>query len=120
MKKAVLLSVFLVLFIFGGKSQIKNFCYTHSTEKYVLALYDDGTKKVSYDLYSNSGTLQKTVKGTLTLRDEEVYGPSYVLTVAWTVVNAGLPELKFNIVYDDYVNIQSQNDVTRRTWNNCI
>jgi hypothetical protein len=119
MKKAVLLSVFLVLFIFDGKSQIKNFCYTLSNGKYVLALYDDGTKKVSYDLYSNSGTLQKTVKGTWTLRDEGVYGPSYVLTVAWTGVNAGLPELKFNVVYDGYGNMQSLTDVTGRTWNNC-
>jgi hypothetical protein len=119
MKKLLLLLLFNLFFIYNGQSQVKKFCYSLNTGKYVLSLHENDTKKVSYDLYTLSGSLQKTMQGTWMLRDEGVYGPAYVLTISWTGLNANMPSLKYNVQYDGNGNMQSISDVTGRTWYPC-
>ena len=119
MKIHLLLSIFALLLVFKSNAQTKKYCYSLTSGKYVLSLYDDGSKKVSYDLYSPSGTLQKTMQGTWILRDEGVYGPSYVLTISWTGPNANLQNLKYNVQNDGYGNLQALIDGTGRIWNSC-
>ena len=118
-KKNLLLATFCLFFTVFSFGQTKKYCYTLSSGKYVLTLYDDGSKKVSYDLYSLSGVLQKTVQGIWMIRDEGVYGPSYFLTISWTGVNSNLQDLKYVVQYDGNGNLQALIDGTGRTWNSC-
>lgn len=112
----VLAVVFYSVIVF---SQTKKFCYTTYSGKYMLTLYDDGTKKANYSQYNSSGVVQKTMLGNWMLRDEGIYGPAYMLTITWVGVNAGMQELKFVARYDGYGNLQGIIDSQNRTWNSC-
>jgi len=117
--KALFLLVSLTFINVVGFSQFKKFCYTTYSGKYSMALSDDATKKATYTLYDNAGNAQKTMQGQWMLRDEGVYGISYVLTITWTGLNAGMQELKFVAQYDGYGNLQSIIDAQSRVWNSC-
>ncbi len=84
-----------------------------------MTLFDDGSKKVSYQLFDKSGGLQKTMQGTWTMRDEGLYGPAYKITISWTGVNSGMQELKFLAQFDGGGNLQAIIDSQNRTWNSC-
>ena len=100
-------------------AQIKKYCYTTISGKYLVSLNDDETKKVIYQLFDNSGILKKTMQGTWSMRDEGLYGPAYKITVAWTGINSGMQELKFVAQFDGNGNLQAIIDSQNRTWNSC-
>lgn len=101
----------------GGTNQ--KFCYSTYTGKYELTLYDDGSKKVEYKLYSSNGRLEKTVQGTWMIRDEGIYGTAYMLTITWTGANSSLADTKYVCQYDGYGNLQNLNDMQNRAWYSC-
>jgi hypothetical protein len=85
----------------------------------VISLFDDGSKIAAYQLYSTSGSLQKTMSGTWLIRDEGLYGPANYLTISWTGANSNLPQLKFVAQFDGNGNLQAIIDSSGRTWNSC-
>jgi hypothetical protein len=97
----------------------KKYCYTTYAGKYEVTLFDDGSKKALYKLYSLSGDLQKTMQGTWLIRDEGVYGPAYMLTLTWTGLNSNMPALKFVCQYDGGGRLQGIIDGQSRVWDRC-
>jgi hypothetical protein len=115
-----LLLVFIGVTInFTLSAQIKKYCSYTTSGKYVVSLFDDGSKIAAYQLYSPSGTLQKTMSGTWIIRDEGVYGTAYYLTITWTGSNASMPQLKYVAQYDGNGNLQAIIDGSGRTWTSC-
>ena len=119
MKNLIFICTFFLLFTHASNAQIKKYCYTTISGKYVVSLNDDETKKVIYQLFDNSGILQKTMQGNWSMRDEGLYGPAYKITVAWTGINSGMQELKFVAQFDGNGNLQAIIDSQNRTWNSC-
>jgi hypothetical protein len=119
MKQKLLLIFIGIALNFTLSAQIKKYCYTTNSGKYVLSLFDDGSKIAAYQLYSASGSLQKTMSGTWMIRDEGVYGTAYYLTITWTGSNASMPQLKYVAQYDGNGNLQAIIDGSGRTWNSC-
>lgn len=117
--KNILFIYFFCLISNFSIGQVKKYCYSTYSGTYSLSLFDDGTKKVVYQLYNTAGVLQKTMQGEWILRDEGVYGTAYMLTVTWTGANIGMQELKFVAQYDGYGSLQGIIDSQSRTWNSC-
>ena len=103
----------------SGRETVKKYCYTTYTGKYVMTLFDDGTKKALFQLYNRGGSLQKTMQGKWMMRDEGVYGTAYMITISWTGLNAGMQELKFVAQFDGYGKLQAIIDSESRTWDYC-
>lgn len=108
-----------LLSIHTSYGQTQKYCYSTYAGKYVMSLYDDGTKKAVYQLFNSDGSVQKTMQGEWMLRDEGIYGTAYMLTISWTGVNSGMQELKFVAQYDGYGNLQGIIDSQSRTWDAC-
>lgn len=103
----------------GMKLDYRYYCYTNINGRYQLGLDDGGAHNVTYQQYSLSGSLIKTVVGKWTLQDEGVYGPAMILTISFTGKNAGLPSMKFIAQYDGYGNLQGIIDNQGRIWGAC-
>ena len=119
MKKNIIICTFFLLVSHLGVAQVKKYCYPTISGKYVMSLYEDGTKNIVYQLFDNNGTLQKTIQGTWSMRDEGIYGPVYKIIISWTGVNLGMQDLKFIAQLDGYGNLQAIIDAQNRTWNFC-
>lgn len=119
MKKNIIICTFFLLVSHLGVAQVKKYCYPTISGKYVMSLYEDGTKNVVYQLFDNVGILQKTMQGTWSMRDEGIYGTVYKITMTWTGVNLGMQDLKFIAQLDGYGNLQAIIDAQNRTWNFC-
>lgn len=118
MKKIVLMAI-LILPLQILLAQSKKYCVSNSTNKYEITLSDDGSNDATFNLYDNNGNLKKATQGEWILRDEGVYGTSYVLTFVFTGKNANLSPMKFTCQYDGYGNLQALIDSQSRTWNKC-
>jgi hypothetical protein len=119
MKKIYLLILLLMFSIHYTNAQSKEYCISNSTGKYEITLSGDGSNNATFNLYDNNGNLKKATQGEWILRDEGVYGPSYVLTFVFTGKNANLSPMKFTCQYDGYGNLQALIDSQSRTWNKC-
>ncbi len=119
MKNLLLLTAIFLLSVQISFGQVKKYCYSTYSGKYVMSLYDDGTKKAVYQLFNSNGTIQKTMQGEWILRDEGIYGTAYMITITWSGVNAGLQELKFVAQYDGFGNLQGIIDSQSRIWDSC-
>jgi hypothetical protein len=97
----------------------RNYCISTSNSKYVMSLFDDGTRKVIYKLFNASGKLIKTMQGVWSINDQGVYGSSYVLTTTWTGLNSNLPQLKFTCQYNASGILQAIIDSQHRNWFIC-
>jgi hypothetical protein len=118
MKKLFLLG-FLVLSINLTFSQEKKYCVSNSSGVYEISLSDDGSGDATFNLYDSYGNLKKATQGKWSLRDEGVYGTSYVLTFVFTGKNSNLSPMKFTCQYDGYGKLQALIDSQSRTWNSC-
>jgi uncharacterized protein (TIGR02145 family) len=102
-----------------SERQNRKYCFSNFSGKFELTLLEDGSKKVIYKLYNNSGGLQKTIQGVWELRDEGVYGSAYKITISWSGVNSSLPETKYTCQYSGDGTLQNIIDNQNRTWNPC-
>jgi hypothetical protein len=101
------------------ESGARNYCISTSNNKYILSLFDDGSKKVIYKLYDKNGNLTKTIQGLWEIKDEGVYGSAYFLSISWTGVNSNMANLKFMCQYNANRELQSIIDSQGRTWFEC-
>lgn len=99
--------------------QIKKYCYSNNTGEYAMSLYDDGSKKAVYQLFSTNGNLKKTMVGEWMMLDEGLYGTAYMITITWTGANSGLQDLKFVAQFDGNGKLQGIIDSQSRTWDYC-
>jgi hypothetical protein len=97
----------------------RNYCVSSSNGKYIMSLYDDGSKKLVYKLIDNNGNVIKTMQGLWQINDEGVYGAAYFLTASWTGLNSNMPKLKFICQYNGSGFLQSIMDSENRIWSIC-
>lgn len=97
----------------------RNYCISTTANKYILSLFDDGSKKVIYKLYDKNGNLTKTIQGVWVIKDEGVYGAAYFLYISWSGLNSNMPNLKYTCQYDAKRVLQSIIDSQGRTWFEC-
>jgi hypothetical protein len=101
------------------ESGARNYCISTSSNKYILSLFDDGSKKVIYKMYDLNGNLSKTIQGVWEINNEGVYGSAYILKTSWTGLNSGMPSLRFTCQYYAGGKLQSIIDSQNRTWYEC-
>ena len=101
------------------ENKMRKFCYNTLKGKYELTLFEDGSKKVIYNLYNSSGQIQKTIQGIWEMKDEGVYGSAYKITISWTGSNSSLPEKKYVCQFDGGGILQNIIDNENRTWYQC-
>ena len=101
------------------ENKIRKFCYNSLKGKYEVTLFEDGSKKVIYNLYNSSGQIQKTIQGNWEVRDEGVYGSAYKIVISWTGSNSSLPETKYLCQYNGSGVLQNIIDSENRTWYQC-
>lgn len=99
--------------------QSRKYCFSNASGKKELTLFEDGSKKVVFKSFNNSGVLQKTIQGVWELRDEGVYGPANKIIISWTGTNSSLPETKYVCQYSGDGTLQGLIDNQNRTWNPC-
>ena len=119
MKNLILVSALFFLTTQFGFGQIKKYCYSTYSGKYVMSLYDDGSKKAVYQLFNTDGNLGKTMQGEWMMREEGLYGTAYMITITWSGLNAGMQELKFVAQFDGNGKLQGIIDGQSRIWDSC-
>jgi hypothetical protein len=101
------------------ENSARNYCISTTYNKYILSLFDDGSKKVIYKLYDKNGNLTKTMQGVWEIKDGGVYGAAYFIYISWTGVNSNMVNLKFTCQYNANRVLQSIIDSQGRTWFEC-
>jgi hypothetical protein len=120
MKKLFFCFVILFFSIAFSNAQVKKYCYSTYSGKYVMTLHNDGSNKAIYQLYNNRGLLQKTMQGIWLMQDEGVYGSAYMITITWTGLNSNLSKLKFIANFDGNGKLNAITDGESRIWNYCL
>ena len=98
---------------------IRKYCHSKYNEKYEITMTENNNSTVTYKVYDILGSLKKTIQGTWTKINEGVYGPVDVITIKFTGINSGLPNMKFACQYDGKGSLQGIIDSQNNIWNYC-
>jgi hypothetical protein len=111
MKTLITILIALFFTLKSSGQGVESYCFATSKGEFKITLVDEG-KSAFYNLFNSSGSLQKSMVGKWSIREN-------TLVITWTGANAGMPDLRMACQRRADNSIKALLDSESRVWNNC-